>query len=114
MRATTTEPSPSQSWAEASRCNADAFNRYALGGPAGGCMRGVLYALLLCSLAVAQDRVPGPGPEFNRGARERGSFYLNGLGYQFLQGTNYTVVASAIPTLNGRYFGVKVHVFNRG
>jgi|GEM_PF-2687367 hypothetical protein len=75
-------------------------------------MRGVLYALLLCSFAVAQDR--GPGPDFSRGARVRGSFYLNGLGYQYIQGANYTVVASAIPTLNGKYFGVKVHVINRG
>ncbi len=77
-------------------------------------MRGVLYALLLCSFVTAQDRVPGPGPDFSRGGRERGSFYLNGLGYQYIQGTNYTVVASAIPILNGKYFGVKVHVFNRG
>ena len=77
-------------------------------------MRGVLYALLLCSLAVAQDRGPRPGPDFSRGARERGSFYLNGLGYQYIQGTNYTVVASAIPTLNRKYFGVKLHIFNRG
>ena len=77
-------------------------------------MRGVLYALLLCSFAVAQDRAPGPGPDFSRAARERGSFYLNGLGYQYIQGTNYTVVASAVPTLNGKYFGVKVHIFNNG
>jgi hypothetical protein len=77
-------------------------------------MRGVLYVLLLCSFATGQDRVPGPGPDFSRAARERGSFYLNGLGYQYIQGTKYTVVASAIPTLNGKYFGVKVHVFNRG
>ena len=77
-------------------------------------MHGLLCALLLCSLAVAQDRGPGPGPDFSRAARERGSFYLNGLGYQYIQGTSYTVVASAIPTLNGKYFGVKVHVFNRG
>src|ERR1017187_3565467 len=77
-------------------------------------MRGVLYVLLLCSFATGQDRVPGPGPDFSRAARERGSFYLNGLGYQYMQGTKYTVVASAIPTLNGKYFGVKVHVFNRG
>ena len=77
-------------------------------------MRGVLYSLLLCSFATAQDRVPGPGPDFSRAARERGSFYLNGLGYQYIQGTNYTVVASAIPTMNGKYFGVKVHILNRG
>ena len=51
-------------------------------------MRGVLYALLLCSFAVAQDRAPGLGPDFSRATRERGSFYLNGLGYQYIQGTN--------------------------
>ena len=31
-----------------------------------------------------------------------------------LQGTNYTVVAAAVPMLNGKYFGVKLYVFNRG
>ena len=77
-------------------------------------MRGVLCALLLCSVVVAQDRGPGPGPDFSRAARERGSFYLNGLGYQYLQGTNYTVVASATPILNGKYFGVKLHIINNG
>jgi hypothetical protein len=77
-------------------------------------MRGWLCVLLLCALAVAQEPNPGPGPDFGRAARERGSFYLNGLGYQFIQGTNYTVVATASPILNGKSFGVKVHVFNRG
>ena len=77
-------------------------------------MRGWLCALLLCSLAIAQEPNSGPGPDFSRGAREHGSFYLNGLGYQFIQGTNYTVVASAISILNSKYLGVKVHVFNRG
>ena len=36
------------------------------------------------------------------------------LEYQYIQGANFTVVASAIPILNGKYFGVKVHIFNRG
>jgi hypothetical protein len=75
-------------------------------------MRGWLCALLLCSLAFAQE--PSPGPDFSRAARERGSFYLNGINYQYLQGTKYTVVASAIPTLNEKYFAVKRHVLNRG
>ena len=77
-------------------------------------MRGWLCALLLCSLAMAQEPNSRPGPDFSRAARERGSFYLNGLSYQYLQGPKYTVVASAVPTLNGRYFGVKLHVLNRG
>ncbi len=75
-------------------------------------MRGWLCVLLLCSFARAQE--PNPGPDFSRGTRERGSFYLNGIGHQYLQGKDYTVVAAAIPTVNAKYFGVKVHVFNRG
>ena len=76
-------------------------------------MRGWLCVLLLCSLAVAQESNPSSGPDFSRAARERGAFYLNGIGHQFLQGKSYTVVVAAVPALNGKYFGVKVHVFNR-
>ena len=77
-------------------------------------MRGCLCVLLLCGFAIAQEQNSGPGPDFSRAARERGAFYLNGIGHQFLQGANFTVVAAAVPTLNGKYFGVKLHVFNRG
>ena len=77
-------------------------------------MRRLLIALLLCSCAIAQDAKPVEGPDFSRAARERGAFYLNGIGHQYIQGKNFTVVAAAIPTLNGKYFGVKLHVFNRG
>ena len=77
-------------------------------------MRGVLCVLLLCSFAATQEHNSGPGPDFSRAARERGSFYLNGLGHQYIQGVNYTVVAAAVPTLNGKDFGVKVRVINRG
>jgi hypothetical protein len=77
-------------------------------------MRGTLCAVLLCSFAVAQQPASTAGPDFGRGARERGSFYLNGIGHQFMQGVSYTVVAAAVPTLNGKVFAVKVRVFNRG
>lgn len=77
-------------------------------------MRGWLCVLLVCSCANAQEQNAGPGPDFSRGARERGAFYLNGVGHQYLKGQDYTVVAAAIPVLNGKYFGVKLHVFNRG
>ncbi len=77
-------------------------------------MRRLLIALVLCSCAAAQDAQPVAGPDFTRGARARGSFYLNGVGHQYLEGQNYTVVAAAVPVLNGKFFGVKVHVFNRG
>ena len=77
-------------------------------------MRGWWCVLLLCSLAMAQETGPGVGPDFSRAARPRGSFYVNGIAHQFLQGKEATVVVAAIPTLNGKYFGVKLHVFNRG
>ncbi len=77
-------------------------------------MRGWLCALLLCSFAFAQQQNPVPGPDFGRAVRKRGAFYLNGVSHQYIQGKNYTVVVAAIPTLNGKYFGVKLHVFNRG
>jgi hypothetical protein len=77
-------------------------------------MRGWLCVLLLCSLAVAQEHQSDVGPNFSRVTRQRGTFYLNGIGHQYLQGKRYTVVAAAVPTLSGKYFGVKLHVFNRG
>ena len=77
-------------------------------------MRRCLFFLLLCTGLFAQTQAPTVGPDFSRAARPRGAFYLNGVGHQFLQGTNYTVVAAAIPVLNSRFFGVKVHVINRG
>ena len=77
-------------------------------------MRRFLLVLLLCSCALAQSSTPAQGPDFSRAARPRGWFYLNGIGYQYLQGTDYTVVAAAVPVMNGRFFGVKVHVINRG
>ena len=76
-------------------------------------MRRLLIAVLLCACATAKTTKPIEGPDFSRGSRPRGSFYLNGVGHQYLEGQNYTVVAAAVPVLNGKFFGVKVHVFNR-
>jgi hypothetical protein len=76
-------------------------------------MRRCLLVLLLCTCAIAQTTKLGEGPDFSRAARPRGWFYLNGVGHQYLQGTNYTVVAAAIPVLNNKFFGVKVRVINR-
>lgn len=80
-------------------------------------MRRCLVVLFLCALSCtgfAQSPQRAEGPDFLRAARPRGWFYLNGVGHQYLQGGNYTVVAAAIPVLNGKFFGVKVHVINRG
>jgi hypothetical protein len=77
-------------------------------------MRRILLFVLLSASAFAQLTAQVEGPDFSRGSRPRGSFYLNGVGHQYLQGANYTVIAAAIPVLNGKFFGVKVHVINRG
>ena len=76
-------------------------------------MRRILFVLLLGSCAFPQSATLSEGPDFSRGARPRGTFYLNGIGHQYLQGKNYTVIAAAIPVLNGKFFGVKLHVLNR-
>lgn len=54
------------------------------------------------------------GPDFDRATRPRGAFYLNGVGHQYLQGTEFTVVAAALPVMNGKFLGVKLRVINRG
>ena len=76
-------------------------------------MRRCLLVLLLCTCAIAQTTKPPEGPDFSRAARPRGGFYLNGVGHQYLQGANYTVIAAAIPVLDRKFFGVKVRVINR-
>lgn len=76
-------------------------------------MRQLLIALLLSSGLSAQGTRPVEGPDFSRSVRPRGSFYLNGVAHQYLQGTSYTVTVAAVPVLNNKFFGVKVRVFNR-
>ena len=76
-------------------------------------MRRFLLLALLCSCGFAQQPDSNLGPDFSRATRARGSFYLNGLGHQYLRGKKFTVVATAIPVLNGKFFGVKVRVLNR-
>jgi len=69
-------------------------------------MRCFLCALLLgCSL-LAQDNSSSP-------ARE-GTFYVKGIVYHYLAGTDYTVVAAAHSVLNHKFLAVKVRVYNGG
>jgi hypothetical protein len=75
-------------------------------------MRQLLLLVLISTSAFAQ--LPSNGPDFSRAARPRGWFYLSGIGHQYVQGTNYTVIAAALPVLNAKFFGVKLHVINRG
>ncbi len=69
-------------------------------------MRCFVCALLLgCSL-LAQDNSSSP-------ARE-GTFYVKGIVYHYLAGTDYTVVAAAHSVLNHKFLAVKVRVYNGG
>ncbi len=46
--------------------------------------------------------------------REDGIFYVNGVDYHFLSGTNYTVVVAAHSVANRKFLGVKVRILNNG
>ena len=72
-----------------------------------------LVLVFLVACCSAQRPEATSGPDFTRAARPRGSFYLNGVAHQYLQGRNYTVVAAAVPVLGGKFFGVKLRVLNR-
>lgn len=67
-------------------------------------------ALLLgCSLfAEGESSVPQTSHPGN------GSFYVNGIVYQYVAGADYTVVAAAHSVINHKFVGVKVRVFNEG
>ncbi len=73
-------------------------------------MRCFLWAFLLsCSLA-AQDQFPTP----QASAAGNGSFYVNGIVYRYVAGTDYTVVAAAHSVLNRKFLAVKVRIYNLG
>jgi hypothetical protein len=73
-------------------------------------MRYILCAALFCSLLGAQDNVAvsPPSPPGN------GMFYVNGIDYHFISGTNYTVVVAAHSVANRKFLGVKVRILNNG
>src|SRR5208283_3216552 len=43
-----------------------------------------------------------------------GSFYVNGIVYQYVAGTDYAVVAAAHSVINHKFVAVKVRVYNAG
>jgi hypothetical protein len=71
-------------------------------------MRGVVCAFLLCCTLAAQDQSPTPPASPAR----NGSFYVNGIVYRYVAGTDYTVVAAAHSVLNHKFVAVKVRVYN--
>ena len=73
-------------------------------------MRCFLGALLLgCSL-FAQDQSSSP----QNSPLGKGMFYVEGIVYQYVAGTDYTVVAAAHSVLNRKFLAVKVRVYNAG
>src|SRR5271157_5802708 len=65
--------------------------------------------LLSCSLIAEGESSIAQAP--NTGS---GSFHVNGIVYQYVAATDYTVVAAAHSVINRKFAAVKVRVFNVG
>ncbi len=72
-------------------------------------MRCFLAALLLSCSLIAQDQ--SSSPQTSSG---KGMFYVEGIVYQYVAGTDYTVVVAAHSVLNRKFLAVKVRVYNAG
>jgi hypothetical protein len=73
-------------------------------------MRCILCATLFCIWLGAQDRISvSPASP-----HDDGIFYVNGIDYHFISGTNYTVVVAAHSVANRKFLGVKVRILNNG
>ena len=73
-------------------------------------MRYFLCAALFCSLLGAQDKA-SLAP---LSPHDDGTFYVNGVDYHYISGTNYTVVVAAHSVANRKFLGVKVRILNNG
>lgn len=73
-------------------------------------MRCLLGALLLSCSLLAQNQSPSP----QNSPAGKGMFYVDGIVYQYVAGTDYTVVAAAHSVLNRKFLAVKVRVYNAG
>ena len=72
-------------------------------------MRCFLSALLLSCSLLAQDQFSSP-----QTSSGKGMFYVEGIVYQYVAGTDYTVVAAAHSVLNRKFLAVKLRVYNTG
>lgn len=68
----------------------------------------VFLCILLLACPIAAQSVNRDAPEGN------GTFFVNGIAYQFATGTNSTVVTAAHSVLNHKFLAVKVRVYNAG
>ena len=73
-------------------------------------MRCYFCVLLLVCSAFAADSTSIPDASRIRS----GSFYVNGIAYQYFAGAECTVVAAAHAVINRKYLGLKVRVLNVG
>jgi hypothetical protein len=73
-------------------------------------MRCFLCALLFCISVATQ----GETPTSQASAVGNGSFYVNGIVYRYVAGTDYTIVAAAHSAINRKFVAVKVRVYNQG
>ena len=73
-------------------------------------MRHIFCALLLASSLCAQQQYQ-MAPD---SAASKGSFYVDGIVYQYAAGTDFTVVAAVHSVINHKYAAVKIRVYNGG
>ena len=73
-------------------------------------MRYFFCALLLSSTLFGQSQYQ-TAPDLSNA---RGTFYVEGISYQYAAGNNYTVVAAAHSVINHKFLAVKVRVYNTG
>ena len=73
-------------------------------------MRCLLCAFFLCWSVVTH----GESPESQASRADNGSFYVNGIVYQYAARTDYTVVAAAHSVINHKFAALKVRVYNLG
>jgi len=72
-------------------------------------MRAILCALLLASSLCAQQYSTSPDSSQNKG-----TFYVDGLPYQYAVGAEYTVVAAVHSVINKKFAAVKIRIYNAG
>jgi hypothetical protein len=72
-------------------------------------MRYILCCLLLVSPLCARQYQLAPDS-----AKSTGSFYVDGIVYQYAAGADYTVVAAVHSVINHKYAAVKIRVYNAG
>ena len=73
-------------------------------------MRYFFCSLLLGSALLAQQIYQAVPEQSNN----KGTFYVDGISYQYAVGKDYTVIAAAHSAINHKFLAVKVRVYNSG